>query len=93
MKMWRHGISKMLRELIADGYKNISKSSVTTQYDRPWLVHFDEPTKDYRHTVSYIGRYTKKPPIAMSKIIDFTGNHVTYKYLNHRTKKYGSVAN
>lgn len=91
MRMWRYGIIIMIRGLIADGYKNISKSSVTTQYERVWLVHFDKPTKDYKHTISYIGRYTKKPPIAMSKIIDFTGTHVTYKYLNHRTKKYNQL--
>jgi len=91
MRMWRYGIITMIRSLIADGYKNISKSFVTTQYERPWLVHFDKPTKDYKHTISYIGRYTKKPPIAMSKILAFTGTHVTYKYLNHRTKKYNRL--
>ena len=91
MRMWRYGIITMIRELIAEGYKGISKSSVTTQYERSWLVHFDKPTKDYKHTISYIGIYTKKPPIAMSKILDFTGTHVTYKYLNHRTKKYNQL--
>lgn len=88
MKMWRYGIINLMRQLIDDGYNNITKSIVSKQYDKQWIVNFDKPTKDYKHTIAYIGRYTKKPPIAMSKIKRFDGKTVTFKFLNHRTKKY-----
>ena len=91
MKMWRYAVIKMMRKLVDNGYKNITKDILTSQYERVWIVHFEKPTKDYKHTIAYIGRYTKKPPIAMSKIKHFDSHSVTFEFLNHRTKKYNKT--
>jgi hypothetical protein len=91
MKMWRYAVITMMRELVAEGYTNITSDVLTTQYERPWIVHFEKPTKDYKHTMAYIGRYTKKPPIAMSKIKHFDSESVTFDFLNHRTKKFNTT--
>ncbi|AXA34663.1 transposase [Francisella adeliensis] len=84
-------VSATMGGLVNDGYKNITKETLTAQYERPWIVHFEKPTKDYKHTIAYIGRYTKKPPIAMSKIKYFDSKKVTFEFLNHRTKKYNKT--
>ncbi|MBF0228383.1 MAG: transposase [Desulfamplus sp.] len=36
--------------------------------------------KETGHTVRYVGRYTKRPVMAESRIESFDGNHVTFSY-------------
>ncbi|BCD92243.1 hypothetical protein fh0823_24590 [Francisella halioticida] len=45
------------------------------------MVHFDKPTEHFEHTITYIGRYIKKPPIAMSKIKEYDGNTIKFRFL------------
>lgn len=88
MPMWRYAVIKLIREIIDDGYDKISKDLTRIQYERPWVVHFDKPTEHFEHTITYIGRYIKKPPIAMSKIKEYDGNTIKFRFLNHRNNKH-----
>lgn len=57
-------------------------------YKKYWIVHCAKPSDDHRINVDYLGRYTKRPPIAESKLRHYDGYEVTFKYLDHTTKKY-----
>jgi len=39
-----------------------------------------------RHAARYIGRYMARPALAEHKITNYNGNHVTFWYIDHKTK-------
>lgn len=49
-----------------------------------WYVHVGDRLTDAKSVVKYIGRYTKRPAIAESKILDYNGKEVTFTYQEHR---------
>jgi Putative transposase/Transposase zinc-binding domain len=49
-----------------------------------WYVHVGERLSNADFAVRYIGRYTKRPAIAESRIIAYDGKAVTYAYKEHR---------
>lgn len=49
-----------------------------------WYVNIGERLKNARFVVRYIGRYTKRPAIAESKILAYDGKTVTFTYKEHR---------
>jgi len=52
-----------------------------------WYVHIGERLTDAKAVVKYIGRYTKRPAIAESKILAYDGQFVTFTYQEHRMTK------
>lgn len=100
MKVWRRGIINLLREAYKSGalslpdeleskypdYWSFNKL-LDEQYNRTWIVHLAKVTKDSNHSVKYLGRYIKRPPISMSRLLHYDGNVVIFEFLNHRTKK------
>jgi len=50
-------------------------------------VHFAKKTNNQRKTVTYLGRYLKRPPISNSRLQHYSkGEYITFNYLNHRTQ-------
>ena len=49
-----------------------------------WYVHIGERLTNAKKVVRYIGRYTKRPAIAESKILAYDGEFVTFTYQEHR---------
>ena len=49
-----------------------------------WYVHIGERLTNAKAVVKYIGRYTKRPAIAESKILAYNGEAVTFTYQEHR---------
>jgi Putative transposase len=47
-------------------------------------VHVGERLQNATMVVRYIGRYTKRPAIAESKILGYDGKAVTYTFKEHR---------
>lgn len=43
--------------------------------------------KNAFNAVSYVARYTKRPPIAESNILDYDGEVVTFTFVEHKTQK------
>jgi hypothetical protein len=51
-----------------------------------WYVYIGEKLSNAQFTVRYIGRYTKRPAIAESRIIGYDGNAVTFNFVDHKTE-------
>ena len=68
-------------------------ASWTSQfYSYDWVVHLSKPTKNVKHIVEYIGNYLRRPPIGETRITDFDGHTVTFKYIDHYTKQTASTS-
>jgi hypothetical protein len=52
-----------------------------------WYVYIGEKLVNAQFTVRYIGRYTKRPAIAESRIIGYDGETVTFNFVDHKTEK------
>jgi len=52
-----------------------------------WYVYIGEKLSNARFTVRYIGRYTKRPAIAESRITGYDGCSVTFNFVDHKTDK------
>lgn len=57
-------------------------------YQKTWIVDCAKPSPNFKKTLSYLSRYTKRPPIAESKLREFYGNNVIFSYLDHTTKTF-----
>jgi len=99
MRMWRYAIIKLFRtagsQLIIPPtiQKQVNHCFTFNQfldslYKKSWVVQCSKPSEDYKHTVEYLSRYLKRPPIAESKLKHYDGYEVTFKYLDHTTKTY-----
>ena len=45
----------------------------------------------YDQTLNYLGRYLKRPPMAMSRLRHYDGQQVIFDYLNHHTGRHESM--
>ncbi len=101
MSMWRYEIIHLLRSSYDSlelplSIKQLCPDAKTwnqwldTHYRKNWMVHFAKSTHSHRHTVKYLGRYIKRPPLALSRLKHYDGQHVVFKYLDHRTGTYQS---
>ncbi len=101
MKMWRYRIVQLFRNaqqhpefVIPTSIQHQLNHTFTFHhlldrlYQKTWIVHCAKPSNNHQHNVNYLGRYTKRPPIAESKLRHYDGNEVTFKYLDHTTKTY-----
>ena len=97
---WRYAVITLLREqyenidLPTEDYAHIREERdwnnfLDSQYQRYWKVHFAKKTDNIMQTVSYLGRYLKRPPISASRLRHCSkGSAVTFDYLDHRTGNY-----
>lgn len=101
MRIWRYEIIKMFRKhhknnsltLPASIQKTLNPINTFTkfldhQYKRHWIVDCSKATENYNHTVNYLGRYVKRPPIAESKLRHYDGIDITFTYRDHKAKAY-----
>lgn len=58
------------------------------QYGRYWKVHFAKKTRGAWHSVKYLGRYLKRPPVSASKLRHYSGGAVVHHYYDHRTQQH-----
>nr|WP_050907313.1 IS91 family transposase [Vibrio harveyi] len=95
-KCWRATITQLLDshyselDLSGEGFPFIRNEQdwsrfLTSQYCRRWKLHFAKKTANVTPTMTYLGRYLKRPPISASRLRhDFQGGLVTFDYLNRR---------
>ena len=88
MKMWRYRIIKLLRNAKKEGKISVDEKTLNTAYEQHWFVHMAKLTKNANKTVSYLGRYIKRPPISMAKIKHYDGKEVTFKYIDRTDNKH-----
>lgn len=104
MPQWRYAVITLLRKAYKAGELVIppemasqypTKADVyrmfDEQYQRAWIIHFAKATKNPLRTINYLGRYLKRPPIAMSRLKHYDGSTVIFEYLNHNTGKHNQV--
>lgn len=94
---WKYGVIKLLRDSfndlvlpprIARICRNASEWSywLDREYRKNWVVHCSKGAKNHYHNVKYLGSYIKRPPIAMSKLLHYSGSEVLFAYFDHKTK-------
>lgn len=60
---------------------------VQTVLGKIWFVWIGKKMDKAFKEVSYIARYTKRPPIAESNILAYDGDMVTFTFVEHKTQK------
>ena len=55
--------------------------------DKGFYVHANTEIKSAKVAAKYIGRYIGRPAIAESRILDYDGENVTFKYTRHDDNK------
>ena len=72
------------RDLFDPAYR---QKIITRLLEVTWYVHIGEKLLNASFTVRYIGRYTKRPAIAESRITAYDGKTVTFNFVDHKTDK------
>jgi len=88
-KMWRYNVISSLRRLFKEqsltlpdkeqfsNYASFNKY-LNNLYSKTWYVNLGASLKDASFTVGYIGRYTKRPVIAETRITSYDGHFVRF---------------
>lgn len=98
MKQWRYNVTDFLRknywQLVMPSSLAQESSSrrewekcLNRYYQRKWNIHVAPPTEDAHHTISYFGRYLKRPPVSLSRLDHYGGGDVTLTYNSHKIKR------
>jgi len=101
MPMWRREIIKLFRKaslnvdfVIPEMIKKTLNHTFTLNnlfdklYKKNWIVDCAKVQKNHKHIVKYLGSYMKRPPIPESKLRSDGHGHISFTYLDHKTKKY-----
>ena len=98
--IWRSAVIRLLRSSYArimpgmlPGLGHIRDERrwhryLQAQYGRYWKVYFAKKTRGAWHSVKYLGRYLKRPPVSASRLRHYCGGAVVHHYLDHRTGKH-----
>lgn len=65
----------------------ILKNKLYKKNDKGFYVHAKTEIKSAKVAAKYIGRYIGRPAIAESRILDYDGENVTFKYTRHDDNK------
>ncbi len=89
MPMWRYEVINLLREHAKDGNIKTSNDFLDQEYNKNWIVHLAKPSKSAWKTVSYLGKYLKRPPLPLSKLLHYDGKKVIFDFIdrNDNSKK------
>lgn len=60
---------------------------IQTVLEKVWFVWVGKKLDNAFNAVSYVARYTKRPPIAESSILDYDGNTVVFTFVEHKSQK------
>jgi putative transposase len=101
MRMWRYRVIRLLKKAYIDGTLNLPNGLkslcpdikhftawLNRRLHKPWIVHVAKPTPNPMLTISYLGRYLRRPPISQSRLRHYDGKYVVFNFLNHKTNKH-----
>ena len=100
MRMWRYRLITLFRRQANKGLvitpaiqQQLNQTWSFQQYlnqlyKKNWVLHCSKPSGDHQITVSYLGRYIKRPAIAESKLKHYSGDTIAFRYLDHNTNTY-----
>ncbi len=85
--IWKHNFICFIRKSYKDNslilpahIKPVFNSILNNAYSKIWYVNFGRKLDNASFTIIYIGRYTKRPVIAESRILSYDGKFVTFSY-------------
>ena len=85
--IWRHNFISFIRKSYKDNslilpshIKPVFNSILNNAYSKIWYVNFGRKLDNASFTIIYIGRYTKRPCIAESRILSYDGKFVIFSY-------------
>ena len=88
-KKWQYHLSKMLRQMVPTDEMKSLIGRCYKKYQKGFVAYVTKgrvPGR-CRGLAKYLAKYVASPPIAVSRIIRYTGQAVTYWYKDHETKK------
>lgn len=95
---WRYNVVSFLRKSIKRNLMALPSliklnpnSFLDSLYSKIWYVSLGRKLPDAGFTITYIGRYTKRPVIAESRILSYDGKFVIFSYDDQITAKTYSV--
>lgn len=83
--LWRSKVTSAIREKIPKTSAKILDKAFTSALD--WYVHVGKKLGNAKQVVRYIGRYTKRPAIAQTRISSIENNQVTFWFEDHKEKQ------
>lgn len=99
MPLWRTKLTKLFRKYYKK--ENLQLSGATDQlqhnhtkfnqflnyhYKRHWNVYCAAPENNHIRNTEYLARYIKRPAIANSRLLHYSGADVKFWYFDHKTK-------
>jgi hypothetical protein len=82
MPMWKYEVINLLRKHAKDGNIKTSNKFLNQEYKKNWIIHLAKPTKSAWRTIDYLGRYLKRPPLALSKLLHYDGKQVIFNFID-----------
>ena len=99
MPLWRARVTKLLRKYYKKDHLHLPAAltqlqhNYTTfnhfldyQYQRYWNVKCSTPEDNHIRNTEYLARYVKRPAIANSRLMHYSGADVRFWYFDHKTK-------
>lgn len=91
-KKWQQKVIRMLRKKLSGRDKEKYKKIINKAYsdNKDGFVVHGPPNKSksaIKEQVGYIGRYIRRPAIALRRILAYDGKFVTFKYFDKTEKK------
>jgi len=83
-KRFRYLLTSSLTSELLDA--RYSQKVIDVLHETNWYTHCSGKLDKTIVTIGYIGRYTKRPPIAESKVLDYDGEFVTFRFTETRSK-------
>lgn len=87
-KKWRYHLLQMMKEIMpTDAVKRVV-DDLWKRYPKGFVAHVTKGKvpDQCRGLARYLAKYVASPPIALRRIISYTGQEVTYWYKDHQTK-------
>ena len=92
--IWRHKVisfisnsTKKQHLILPHSIHDNLNSFLSRLYSKIWYVNLGKKLSTARFTITYIGRYTKRPVIAESRILEYDGKFVTFSYEDPKSTK------
>lgn len=89
--IWRYNVISFIRKSAKKHQLILPHSNLNSFldniYSKIWYVNLGRTLSNVRFTITYIGRYTKRPVIAESRILKYDGKFVTFSYEDQKSSK------
>ena len=87
-KKWQHHLCQMLRDRSSGQEMKGLIDELYNRYPKGFVAHVSKGQVPERckGLARYLAKYVVSPPIAIRRILNYDGQHVTYWYKDHETK-------